>query len=364
MNGAMLMLRVLVVSLLFALTASGDGLFIVRDDVPPKMPYQRALIVFDGTNETLLVQSAFEQRPGMPPAVGWVVPVPSVPELASMRADDAEFLFTKLNNRTQPQVIGVTRIVLMLVPLLSLMGLIISFFPKRVHGVTWFSMHRGVFIKTLVYSILPALFFSLVVVECLSHHLEVIKTEKAGIYDVQVVRADQPAALVQWLNTNGFRFGAAEHMAVEQYISQAWCFVVAKIDARVDLTSREAMVARLAAPLILRFKTNQPVYPLALTTCAGAQTEMLLYLLAPEKVVSDKPLALRSAYPVHHYFLLPEHMLAAAVTPANFWRRCTPGPLFLCKFKGRLTPAQMRSDLYFSRAPDQESYTALTLHWF
>jgi hypothetical protein len=71
---------------LFALTASGDGLFIVRDDVPPKLPYQRALNVFDGTNETLLVQSAFEQRTGMPSTVGWIVPVPNVPELAGMSA--------------------------------------------------------------------------------------------------------------------------------------------------------------------------------------------------------------------------------------------------------------------------------------
>jgi len=358
----MLMLRVFAVSLFFALTACGDGLFIVPDAVPPKMPYQRALIVFDGTNETLLVQSAFEQRPGMPPALGWVVPVPSVPELATMRADAAENLFQRLSLSTQPQVIGVTRTALVLIPPLLLLCLFIGYFFGRVRIVHWFDAHPSVFLLSLVA-------YGFIVLNAIGlcgmpARIEVIKAEKVGIYDVQVVRADQPEALVQWLNTNGFHFGAAEKTAVEQYVSQTWCFVVAKIDASVDLTSREAMVARLAAPLILRFKANQPVYPLALTACAGAKTEVLLYLLAPEKVACDQRLALRKAYPVDYECLFPQWMLTATVTPTNFWGTATPMPQYLCKFRGRVTPAQMRSDLYFSRAPDQQPYTALMLHWF
>lgn len=69
-----------------------DGKFYAtREPVPPGVPYQQALLMFDEGKETLVLQSNFRQegRPYSEPALGWVVPVPAVPEMASMRSEQA-----------------------------------------------------------------------------------------------------------------------------------------------------------------------------------------------------------------------------------------------------------------------------------
>ena len=78
-----------------------DGKF-YSERVPPDIPYQRALILFSGGKETMFLQSKFS--PGGAAATnsnfGWVVPVPAPPELGSMSASDASWMFHQLDGAT------------------------------------------------------------------------------------------------------------------------------------------------------------------------------------------------------------------------------------------------------------------------
>ena len=76
---------VLICTIVFILPAAAlaDGKFYSQEKVPPGLPYQRAFIAHDGARELLILQSKFE---GEAEDFGWVVPLPAVPELASMNA--------------------------------------------------------------------------------------------------------------------------------------------------------------------------------------------------------------------------------------------------------------------------------------
>ena len=92
--------------------ARADGKIFWRERVPPGIPYQRALILFDEGTETLVVQSKYElPGPDKQVDLGWVVPLPGVPELASMDADRAKHLFMLLGLFSGPKVTRIRDII-------------------------------------------------------------------------------------------------------------------------------------------------------------------------------------------------------------------------------------------------------------
>ena len=66
--------------------AYGDGKFFV-EKVPPDIPYQRAFLLFNEGSEILILQSKYEfLQSDAADTLGWIVPVPAVPEIASADA--------------------------------------------------------------------------------------------------------------------------------------------------------------------------------------------------------------------------------------------------------------------------------------
>lgn len=101
----MMRMPIAIIALFFAGAGSAmaDGIMVVREEIPPKIPYQRALILFDKGVETLVLQSRYKLPDGQEESVlGWVVPVPAVPEVASIPAYDAHVVFGLLDFFLQP----------------------------------------------------------------------------------------------------------------------------------------------------------------------------------------------------------------------------------------------------------------------
>jgi hypothetical protein len=59
--------------------------FTLRKRYPPNIPYQRAVVWFNDEREILLLQSRYDANKAQPLSqLGWVVPVPAIPELATV----------------------------------------------------------------------------------------------------------------------------------------------------------------------------------------------------------------------------------------------------------------------------------------
>lgn len=389
------LVRVLSPALLFALfvplslpaTAHADGRIFVREKVPPTIPYQRALIIFDEGKETLVLQSkyalptsgasdgAMAAPTSATAALGWVVPVPAVPDIDTMPADAASDLFLDLSRDTRTDVIGWMEIFPGLIFLLSLLGLLTFRFSSIFIVPRWVRAHRQGIFDLAILGLFFDLLCAIIIPNFLgtsSAGLDVIKEQRVGIYDVKVIQSDDSSQLIEWLNDNSFVFGEVDRAAFDRYIRDGWCFVVARVNPSAIAEGGSALAGKgqphntvqsegLVAPLILHFPHDTPVYPLALTAAGGHKTEVLIYLVAKSKMTCGDRLPLRHAEPwwtPSDWWSDYQEVLSMQIPQG--WR---PSPYFLTKFRGTLTPEQMREDLTFSPVADNEYYREWIVRW-
>jgi len=349
--------------------AQADGKFYYGETVPPDIPYQRALIIFHEGSETLVLQSKYElPQSADTNSLGWVVPVPAVPEIASVDAEAATSFFFSASLRTSPNVtvisdyvgciavcfllgsIGFLLLCLVEYPFLSKIGLSKAAWKRR--------LSNGLIVA------LVAFVLSMGAVPHLGsvRGVEVIKAEKAGIYDVKVIRGENAEAILSWLKENGFAFGDSDVHVFEDYVNRKWCFVVAKVQPDPETQEHRIVSEGMVAPLILKFETDKAIYPLALTSIVGVSTEVLLYTLSQSKLSCGKRLTLR-----HAGSSKPANLIARLLETADPKTKAlfenVPESMTLCKFKKKLSPDQMKKDLEFELAADNDPYVEKKIVW-
>jgi hypothetical protein len=364
------LLLILAILLTSSVPALADGKFYGPESVPPEIPYQRALLMFDGDQETLILQSKYRvESSASADSFGWVVPLPSVPELASMDADAAQVLFHNLARRSDPKVTRISEKLLFMImivpPVGSILVLLICLLSFGVPRMRWVRRHRRWLCIGALLAFVPSIcvFFGAPYgarPSLQATGVEVIKAEQVGIYEVQVVRADEAKRLIQWLNQNQFEFDDADTQVFDEYLRRGWCFVVARIDPSSEADDQAVVSESLVAPLIMRFQAETPVYPLALTATSGHDTQILLYVLSDRKWQSDGRLALQ--YAAGEVYL-GNYMLTRGVEPEGFLWDPEADRSYLCKFENTLAPEQMRKDLVLAPATDQEPYREHIIEW-
>lgn len=343
-----------------------------RETVPPEIPYQRALIMYDEGVETLVLQSqyAFAETNSVS-EIGWVVPAPAGVEVASMPAYAASHLFIRLSFLTRPKVRDISSeifaaimILIFAVSIVSLVVFLCSFLKS--FGQNRFVNYRKVagqlFLITLFIFIISGVMLTSLA-RSRGSLVDVVDKMQVGAYEVQVIRSEDSSAMIDWLNDNEFNFGATDSAVFDEYIERGWDFVVARISEDVSESDDSQIVSEgLAAPLILRFENPQPVYPMALTGTGGFDTEVLLYLYAKSKwIVENDRMTLRYS-----------GKMEGAVGGEFFFIECDPEDFFddedfdfnyLCKFKDLLTPEQMKTDVFFTPAQDNDFYREELIQW-
>jgi hypothetical protein len=313
--------------------AHADGKFYAGEAVPPGVPYQRALLLFEAGKETLVLQSKFGAPGG---SLGWVVPVPAVPELGTLPAEVSGQLFFALDVSAQPETISVSSL---LIAALSLGGLAAGIFLFRRRRLLW----GGLCVAGTVLLAMGGLTLNLT-----RSSIAVLHEESVGIYDVKVITGDDGAHLVAWLAENGLQFTRADEPILDGYRRKGWCFVVARVRERAARRDPQELVD----PLILRFAAPAPIYPLALTGTTSTPTEVLLYTLSPSKLDARGVLPLRFAGRTEAGSS-PLALASGATWQPLAWERSLR---YLCKFKGTLRPEQMQSDLVLAAAADNDPY--------
>jgi hypothetical protein len=214
--------------------------------------------------------------------------------------------------------------------------------------------------------------------------VDVVREDNVGVYNVKVIDAEEPGPMIDWLRENDFAFRDEDKGVFEDYIDRGWCFVVARVamshggsgfeEPGVDPVQNAATPANtaweevspdvvdyqgLAAPLILRFPTDDLVYPMALTSLAGSNTTVHLYTLTDHRVTCGPRLEQIAAWPVNRARLMREGLPLHTLDPPHFFSAAgaqKQGDQFLCRFEGILTPVEMQSDLYFEQAETDETF--------
>ncbi|MBD3286827.1 DUF2330 domain-containing protein [candidate division WOR-3 bacterium] len=202
-----------------AVAAFADGGVFPPPGVSIYEPYQYAVIEHDGSTENLHLLIRVE---GEPTEFGWIVPLPSTPEIT----EDTISLFEEIMDMTNPDY-----------------GYGFGCMGPADRGGLGYNDYE---------------------------HIEIIEEDTVGILKTTTLSAQDPAELFTWLRDNGFPItdttdtsSARDSLnAVEifaDYISRDWIFVIFTID---ELPDRDANLQ----PVEFTFNSPDIVYPMKITS--------------------------------------------------------------------------------------------------
>ena len=352
----------------------------IPDRMPAKIPYQRAFLIHYNNFETLILQSKYEYPQTVDVnSVGWVVPVPSVPELASSDADEANFFFLWTSISTSPNLIRIRMVLVLIFIFLFLASnllLVILYLLSPFHKILHIEKAKldnlininlrfvNICFVIILISAPILIVYGLISPAGTSYkgQVEVVKAEQVGIYDVKVIKSDSTESIINWMNDNGYVFTEKDVEVFDDYVSRDWCFITAKVRPDIDKSKNKIVSGGLVAPLIMKFKTDKAVYPLALTSVMGTKTEVLLYTLSEKKLTSNNSIALRYSSEIKTKNLQFNRFSYPDPNTLTLFEEI-PEQMYICKFKEVLTPEKMKKDLVFDIAPDNEPYNETRIIW-
>lgn len=230
MKKSIALVLVIVLLLIIATPALADGgFFVVSEDYDINQPSQKAIILYENNREDLILSVRYE---GNVNEFAWVIPVPNYP---NVDVSDPE-LFWELHDLTKVII------------------------PSRGFGCALSALPP----ETLV---------------------DVLERKVVGPYDVAILSAQDPEALIDWLNSNEYFFPEEGEEILDNYINKEWYFVATKINTGGEATG---LAEGTIEPLRLSFDSDEIVYPLRITSLSSERCEVLLYVFADQKVVPNE----------------------------------------------------------------------------
>jgi len=174
---------------------------------------QKGAIYFDGTTETLVLQTSFN---GSAKDFAWIVPTPTQPEVSKVSDD----IFSNLQKLTIKD--------------------------DNNYAVPMANLNSSSGTK--------------------EDAVSVIEEKSVGIYTVKVLTASSKDALFTWLTENGFNYPESKKYILDDYIANNWYFTTAKIS---EVAQTEGIQSNLYSgsltPLKLVFKNDKIVFPLKIS---------------------------------------------------------------------------------------------------
>jgi hypothetical protein len=281
--------------------ADGGVITIEREEV--EMPSQKAILVYDekSGHEDLIL--SVELLGGSEAA--WVVPVPSLPEVKAA----APHWFEQLSELTAPRI---------------------EYRDLEVVNGRW---EDGVCVIRET------------VAETVVEPVELLSREQVGIYDVSILSADEPGALLDWLNENGYAFPEEGGPLLDAYVEEGgWYFVAARV-----LPGESATLEGDVQPLWFSFDAERPVYPMRLTALMKDKVHVLIYVLADHRMEI-------AAHEFSTQFA-GELVLQPRSEEADLLNLLTNRPYYVTKLvRWDLYAPELTEDLYPQRASSDAAY--------
>lgn len=319
-------------------SARADGkMFAVEiaDVSGAQIPDQSALICWNPATktQTLAIETRFI---GKGTEFGWVVPLPSRPEV-------------------KPGTKGMFP---------SLRGMFAPVVQTRGAGAAPFLICLVIFVLVMLYSksairwvivVLLILFMMVLLTPSLGSagagaggavaEPEYLDRRIVGDFEVTTLESPEGTVVVDWLRAHKFHVPAAAETVIDQYAKEKWSFVATRLSREID--SAEASTAH---PLVFTFTTEVPVYPMRLTGADAKQSlSVELFVFGPSSA-GAKGFDVAAAGPVrahdpgtHPYHTRPSRhsieVAHAAIGPL------VEGAAFATRLTATLKPAEMGRDV-------------------
>ncbi len=270
-------LLLLIALVAIAPTARADGKIFTTLQQQPTIPTQSALIAWDGTRQTLAIETTFTDPGSVPESdYAWVVPVPSEPELKAATTG----LFPTLRAITGPRIDdGRNGGLWLLLPaaLLALAVWMLVWLPFPVAGRV---VAAGFAVIVLGFACMPMFSRARSMQSVASADVEVLSAQPVGSYDTAVIRSDTGDAIAAWLTDAGFTIPPEARPVLDAYAKEGWCFVAARLRAPSSVPADRIV----PHPIAMTFAASAPIYPMRLTGVgASADLQLDLYIFATGK---------------------------------------------------------------------------------
>jgi hypothetical protein len=339
----------------------------------PPIPDQQAVIAWDAatSTETLAIETRFA-APGLPPSAGpssgsgdgapfaWVVPLPgsAAPQISPATSG----LFPTIRQVFQPRVIDSTSPDGLFFTIPLALVLLLGVWLTRIQKV-----------HPLVSTLLILLGFTCVgglLLPTLGtarssaggpapRGVELLERSLVGSYDVAVIGAgdakDSGHALAAWLKEEGFGLPAAAEPVLADYAARKWVFAAVKLRPDPASKGRSHLTPH---PLVFRFKSQSPVYPMRLTGLDNGPLSLDLYVFGSQRAQAAGMAEVRcdecrrgSEYEVESSWYRAGGTLAVVHPALSEIAGTQP---IATKLSGTLTPGQQSTDLAISWAPYRE----------
>ena len=199
---------------LFPQAAMADGMVVAPETQWIEETDQQAVIFYDQGVETLILSISFQ---GDAEDFGWIVPVPSKPEIAK----GSDELFTTLEELT-------------------------GYVPYPSKRILYEDSYLG----------------------SADQAVTIVETKKIDYYDVTVLSSTDEKALAEWFSDNDYNYPTAASYLLNSYIENGWYFVAMKINPEslgwANVTQQ--LRSGHATPVSLAFETNNIVYPMKISS--------------------------------------------------------------------------------------------------
>ncbi|HZH97993.1 MAG TPA: DUF2330 domain-containing protein [Fimbriimonadaceae bacterium] len=277
----------IVLAIVTASLALGDGRMFGEKltEAPPSIQSQRAVLKFDGQEETMIVESVLSGPPGK---YGWVVPLPNKPSFVkAVKPEYVRGTFSSVVPQVKP--LRTTSLPFLFTASILLLALTLTC------GMRYRKLELGWRIMVFFGEIVGLLAVAAVIYPMFNHHdfeeagaatagaaasmpkakMEVEDLGVIGSYQVSVLSGEDGKPLLEWLRKHNIYLPDNALGTIEQYAKEGWCFLAAEF--RKD-------EARPLPPHPLKavFPSDKLIYPMRLT---GTQEEPLRLELV---VVSNK----------------------------------------------------------------------------
>jgi hypothetical protein len=217
-------------------------------------PTQKAILLYDAGREDMILQVRYE---GPVTQFGWLIPVPSRPEIAA--ASIASFY--ELSRFTQEYLYRRQQ----------------ELSPARAGGPS---------------DVLPP--------------VTVVEYRTVGAYDVAILATDSAKSNAAWLLQNDFTLRQGSQTALQSYLDKHWYIVALRVhldqsggkirqgsspdvssDPSVTLQVSKALRMGELHPIKISFDTSHCIFPLRISSLNGRPSEVLLYVLSAEPLTCE-----------------------------------------------------------------------------